>query len=1159
MNKKFSTLMATGLVLAGSLWSGDALAKTVKISTLAELQAVTNWSTVKDQKSQSDNNAEWTLTSDADTLLFTNKDIIKFGEYAYGKKELSQVVTNVNYLTIDGAVVILAEKDSKGIEGHLKITKDGVVVKGLAISNKSINNQPAATKTAIEVAADVTKVTLVDNVITEPKLEDGFMTYGILVRSDAKDMTIEGNKITAKAFVKGNDDYKYSFISAGLVFLGQTGKNVASDIAAKNTFVDCGIDFFDERTITETKAGATPYYYSAQVTYNSARPEAVLDVLGGYNAKSKSLVIKGASALDVISAINAAKDQTYTAVPATFAVIADGANVVKGDADPLNASLKTVAVKEVSSGSNTVALDKDNSTADVVEYTATELNKILGDGFILTLTDVDDEAIDNGDVVSEKLLTATGTTSEFKLMSGKKYLTVVAEQWGNITDAPYKVKFVDKEADATNFKITNVDGKLAISSKVGSDNVYLTVVSTDLGTVLTAVKSDVVKTDLTAVLSKTNMVNGKVDTKNNPLLNKYVTFTFVTADKNIAAKDGKVLGVDNKTGNSKDLVEADRYLQSKPEGQWAVTLGDSEYNFKFTNREKSNISFSASALYLIDAKTNKYAVVYEATGATTFSGGIRDTFVINGVDLKMVSKDYYVNYKNEEIKDTQYKMAIASTETTDFYVTENHEGKHLLGLTKEDANSVNWKVVATKDTALLINKYGKYDKDGDYEALADTMLIPTYAFQNTANDEYMTIAPAKLALDEDAMYCDPNSVDLTRENDLSAYAFVLKKRADGLFNIIGIKKVGTGDDAHYELDLTKKLFGATTEKNGQVQVEESWEQINSNDLFKLTAVDAPEYHFVENGFGEKVSIFREENDAQVLYEKRDVKSVVDNDTLSFLNIDNVYQFDKINPSMFVDTAYINRGENTRWQYLLAVNPEVHNPDTCTIPGHPRNDRMVTGRYLINLIDTANVYGATHLHNNPYINRTEAGEYLAKLSFVDAMHINDTLIINRKGGEAVKLYMDTPDFNVAKFAFRYVNPANEADKTFKIQTQYKAYIPTDVEAVAKTASNEGYLKWINGTVVVVNGYANGDVFGINEDENRDAVSNEAIDASSISVIATEGAVIVKGAQGKRVAISNILGQTVANTVVSSDNATIAAPAGVVVVAVEGEAAVKAIVK
>ena len=42
-------------------------------------------------------------------------------------------------------------------------------------------------------------------------------------------------------------------------------------------------------------------------------------------------------------------------------------------------------------------------------------------------------------------------------------------------------------------------------------------------------------------------------------------------------------------------------------------------------------------------------------------------------------------------------------------------------------------------------------------------------------------------------------------------------------------------------------------------------------------------------------------------------------------------------------------------------------------------------------------------------------------------------------------------------------------------------------------------------------------------------------------------------------NNILGQVVANTVITSDNATIAAPAGVVVVAVEGEEAVKAIIK
>lgn len=73
------------------------------------------------------------------------------------------------------------------------------------------------------------------------------------------------------------------------------------------------------------------------------------------------------------------------------------------------------------------------------------------------------------------------------------------------------------------------------------------------------------------------------------------------------------------------------------------------------------------------------------------------------------------------------------------------------------------------------------------------------------------------------------------------------------------------------------------------------------------------------------------------------------------------------------------------------------------------------------------------------------------------------------------------------------------------------------------------------------------------------ANEGVEVSEVKVIAGNGNVQIAGAAGKKVVISNILGQVVANTVISSDNATIAAPAGVVVVAVEGEAAVKAIVK
>ena len=73
------------------------------------------------------------------------------------------------------------------------------------------------------------------------------------------------------------------------------------------------------------------------------------------------------------------------------------------------------------------------------------------------------------------------------------------------------------------------------------------------------------------------------------------------------------------------------------------------------------------------------------------------------------------------------------------------------------------------------------------------------------------------------------------------------------------------------------------------------------------------------------------------------------------------------------------------------------------------------------------------------------------------------------------------------------------------------------------------------------------------------ANEGIATSEVKVLAGNGNVTIAGAAGKKVVVSNILGQVVANTVVSSDNAVIAAPAGVVVVTVEGEAAVKAIVK
>ena len=81
----------------------------------------------------------------------------------------------------------------------------------------------------------------------------------------------------------------------------------------------------------------------------------------------------------------------------------------------------------------------------------------------------------------------------------------------------------------------------------------------------------------------------------------------------------------------------------------------------------------------------------------------------------------------------------------------------------------------------------------------------------------------------------------------------------------------------------------------------------------------------------------------------------------------------------------------------------------------------------------------------------------------------------------------------------------------------------------------------------------------EDSYSPPVGNEDITVDGFNVFGGVGSVTIQGAANKTVVVTNVLGQTIARTVLSSDNATISAPAGIVVVAVEGESAVKTVVK
>ncbi len=73
-------------------------------------------------------------------------------------------------------------------------------------------------------------------------------------------------------------------------------------------------------------------------------------------------------------------------------------------------------------------------------------------------------------------------------------------------------------------------------------------------------------------------------------------------------------------------------------------------------------------------------------------------------------------------------------------------------------------------------------------------------------------------------------------------------------------------------------------------------------------------------------------------------------------------------------------------------------------------------------------------------------------------------------------------------------------------------------------------------------------------------NESIDNATSSIVVTgnAGSVTIQGAQGETAYVHNLLGMPLAETVVTSDNATIAVPAGIVLVTV-GDETVKVVVK
>ena len=293
-------------------------------------------------------------------------------------------------------------------------------------------------------------------------------------------------------------------------------------------------------------------------------------------------------------------------------------------------------------------------------------------------------------------------------------------------------------------------------------------------------------------------------------------------------------------------------------------------------------------------------------------------------------------------------------------------------------------------------------------------------------------------------------------------------------------------------------------------------------------------------------------------------------------------------------------------FYIDENGNAHKTDKWHCQhAKPGRAGFAYGKYLVSFADSARAD-----KDKPYMDIKNG---YTRVGFVKAIHSGDSLYIlvnefkNMKPAdlnidEIIKSYkaakidgayivnLQGDQHKNVTWSFRYVDPDKAASVTeegeanaFMFESNVYSDSPeTSVNGNVPLGNVHGlenaiapkYAAWLkmqNGCLVLTRGDSDfnssktgGDaalVFNVDPEASKGdmVTSNDEVAVEGVSVVAGNGTVTVQGAAGKSVVITNILGKVVAETVLTSDNATIAVPAGIVAVAVEGEEAVKTIVK
>ena len=564
----------------------------------------------------------------------------------------------------------------------------------------------------------------------------------------------------------------------------------------------------------------------------------------------------------------------------------------------------------------------------------------------------------------------------------------------------------------------------------------------------------------------------------------------------------------------------DSTMVNAPLSQWIVSNFDGRNTVTLTNREaKTSLNLKLEAT----KNAGEYKIIGGSDATNKITNVVADNQGLKGRTIKLIpttltKNDGYLVLSKEDMASTigvsfSGKDAIKGNQT--YYMqfekpaTAGAATKFVPTLKASDAVEVNFELnkvdEATATSDLVINNYAYLDKEGRILTdAADTLAIPSYTvyYKYDKAKYYVTDGKLTLKTAADAATAGASKV-------------VLKKLLNGSYGF-GVKTTASSAAGANSAATKVKdgVFASEAKINALADADFAYASLNLQDMNDYETLKAVSRHATFEAVNVAGGVSMQENKNGIL------EGIIGADALTFW-LDTA-DSEKATPSFYISKG-IAKAEETK-----AYNDEVRN-------------------FLFTPTDSANIYNegaATTAVNKKYI--LEGTKTNLKAIFRPAALIAEDTMTTVVDGKEVTVV--TKDADAAK---GQVNGLKSFQYGIRLADKDVAN-----EYIIQSKLNGQYLYNLNGKLGFTDKKQEALVVTLGE---GDPTANEAIAAeNNVAVIAGEGVVTVKGAAGKQVVVSNILGQVIANKVATSDEETIAVAAGVAVVVVDGEAT-KVVVK